>query len=225
MKNPTQKTPPIPTAPQNKPRPLNWALLGGSLIWFIGSLLGGAGVIWWGMDFEEQMRRWGVRQRNDLSEIRARYEESQQTLALVKQFMPPYNELKQRGFIGTDQRLNWINQFHLLESKIKLPTLRYNVSGQTPFAIPKLKNPPPDFQVYQSEMTLELGLLHEGDLLRLLDELDSPQAAGLYSVKRCELRRLAQTFSANPRQANLTGLCTLLWYTVNIEKPKRDKAE
>ena len=67
-------------------------------------------------------------------------------------------------------------------------------------------------------MTLNMQLLHEGDLFALLDLLDE-QAKGLYSVSGCELTRNFVELTDNPGAGNVTATCLLEWFSI---KPTDD---
>jgi hypothetical protein len=64
-------------------------------------------------------------------------------------------------------------------------------------------------------MKLNLGMLHENDLVRLLQELDKG-AYGLYSVKECALKRVTKRLEQGPQGQNVSAECTLLWFTLNL---------
>jgi hypothetical protein len=62
-------------------------------------------------------------------------------------------------------------------------------------------------------MRLDFGLLHEGDLLRLLAGLRE-EVAGLFGVNGCRLTRRGDTLDAAPGASNLEALCVLNFITL-----------
>ncbi len=72
-------------------------------------------------------------------------------------------------------------------------------------------------------MQLNAHLLHEEDLLRLLDDLHR-HARPLLRVRECTLERLprgaAEGSSAHPR-ANLRAECQIDWITIGQPGPRR----
>jgi hypothetical protein len=69
--------------------------------------------------------------------------------------------------------------------------------------------------VLVSQMDLQLGLVHEIDLLRLLARLR--EAPGLLQVRSCNLEMLAAETAPQPDKANLTGSCQLNLYSIPRE--------
>jgi hypothetical protein len=73
-----------------------------------------------------------------------------------------------------------------------------------------------DMQLLASQITIRLGLLHEGDLINLLDDLKK-QGMGLYVPQRCLISRREGT-SAGGLQPSLDASCTLAWLTLKENK-------
>ena len=72
------------------------------------------------------------------------------------------------------------------------------------------------FDIRVSEMNLSLGLLHEGDLITVLNALDTT-ADGLYSVSRCEAIRVNEFETPDRRRPGIKADCVLQWYTVDLK--------
>ena len=96
--------------------------------------------------------------------------------------------------------------------RVELPSLRYVIDSQGLFS-PGFPLPEGVFQVFASNMTPDLGLLHEGDLPALLADLNR-NATGFYTVADCDMRRSQQEFIKNPDAVNLTAQCGLRWITI-----------
>jgi hypothetical protein len=69
-----------------------------------------------------------------------------------------------------------------LQQELKLPAMHYRFQAGAPIS-GKTNNP---LQLYNSPLHLDLGLIHEGDLLRLLDTLPR-QANALLMPRHCRL--------------------------------------
>ena len=85
----------------------------------------------------------------------------------VKQKSIVFNKLQERGIIGDEQRLDWVELLKEIRDKHRLIDLRYEIAPQR-MLDGQLGN---DFVFFASSMKLELKLLHEEDLTRLLDDL------------------------------------------------------
>lgn len=134
---------------------------------------------------------------------------------IIAEQYPRFQTLVQRGVIGTERRLDWVESLRRAEQALDLPSIEYRIEAQQvePAAYPIDSE---GFELRASAMELDLGLLHEQDLARLLDFL-TRETSGLFSVERCELTRLkpdpAQTAPTTPR---LHANCRLQWFTLAL---------
>ena len=85
----------------------------------------------------------------------------------VKQKSIVFKQLQERGIIGDEQRLDWVELLKEIRDKHRLIDLHYEISPQR-----LLDGHSGDsFSFFASAMKVQLKLLHEEDLTRLLDEL------------------------------------------------------
>ncbi len=104
----------------------------------------------------------------------------------VKEKLAVYRELKQLNILGPEQRLNWADAMTRIRTQRELLDLNYRVEKQR--RLSSFPGKPGNVSFYASTMKVQLGLLHEGDLLRFLSDLrDSGNA--FYSVRRCAITR------------------------------------
>ncbi len=134
---------------------------------------------------------------------------------VITEYQPTFVELYRRGIVGAEHRLSWVETLTAAGAASALPDLAYKIDAQQVYSPePPLATGP--FDVHVSAMHLSLGLLHEGDLARLLAALDS-NAQGLYRVAACELSREATARAvADPAAARLRAECTLEWFTLAL---------
>ncbi|MEF8701476.1 MAG: hypothetical protein V5B32_11820 [Candidatus Accumulibacter sp. UW26] len=138
-----------------------------------------------------------------LKQVRA--EESE-----IKQKSILFNTLHERGIIGEEQRLEWVELLKDIRVQRRLLDLRYELAPQRLLD----SGPPGDFAFYASTMKLELKLLHEEDLTRLLGDLQQ-QAKALIRVNRCRVERLPPSVDERAGgHANLVAACEIDWLTV-----------
>jgi hypothetical protein len=132
---------------------------------------------------------------------------------IVEQY-PKFVALYNRGVIGDEHRLSWVEALKTAGTELGIPQVEYTIDSQTLYTSQVPLNTGP-FDVNTSVMELTLGLVHEGDLERLLQHLDSA-AEGLFTVEACELiRQAAPTVTAHSAPANLRAACKLRWFTVD----------
>ena len=128
--------------------------------------------------------------------------------AEIKQKSAVLSALQQRGVIGEEQRLEWVELLKAISERRRLLELRYEIAPQR--ALEALPGSAINF--YASAMKMQQKLLHEEDLTRLLDDLRQ-QAGPLIVVRSCQLSRLART--SGDVIAQLQADCLIDWITLH----------
>ena len=132
--------------------------------------------------------------------------------AIIKNQYPRFIELFENGVIGNEKRLNWVETLEKAAREAKIPEVSYQIRSRAGYT-PDFSVATGGFEMYVTPMMLNLGLLHEIDLMRLLNELDE-HAKGLYTVKSCSVKRDAQATEPSSEQANVSVNCELLWFSI-----------
>lgn len=158
-------------------------------------------------------------QQAALDEARSRLQRSGEERETVTHYLQGYRQLEKIGFVGGEQRLNWVESLRTANLKAGLLGVDYQLTAQEPFPYVPKDNPLAD-RVKQSRMFLTFGVPHEGDLTRLFQALGAQQP-GLYSINGCSLDRAGRQGPPEPRQPNLAVECELSWLTLD---PKGDKS-
>lgn len=198
-----------------KPEKFDRAVLQGPIIVFVVSLLVSGSIIGATWYFNDKMQLKHNADKQQSQAISNQYLSVDQEELLVRQYYPQFIELYNNGIIGQERRLNWIETLRAAGESIKLPGLRYKIESQRQYT-PGYPLDTGSFQVFASPMKLDLDLLHEGDLLKLLNALDR-QAEGTYNLSSCKLQRAAYINLADTGKGNITAECELMWF--NIKKP------
>lgn len=130
----------------------------------------------------------------------------------IRLYEPQFLALRRRGLIGEENRLAWIDAIRLSQEQRKLLPIAYEISAQQALQVP-LPMVMGQYQLRGSRMQLHLDLLHELDLLNLLDDL---RQAGYFAVQDCTLKRSgAGSAGAGAALAPaLSADCSLLWLTL-----------
>lgn len=191
---------------------VDWSVLRGALLLLIVSLAISGGLLWSSYYFFGEMNSKYKREQSTLLAIRAQYQNIDEEQNIIEQFLPVYRELESAGIIGQERRLDWIDTLRQASQRVDLPQLRYVIDSQRIYT-PEFPLPGGTFRIFSSEMRLDLGLLHEGDLSALFEDLDQ-NAMGLYTVSSCNMRRAHAPFVKRPDATNLDADCTLRWLTV-----------
>ncbi len=200
--------------------PLEWPLLRWPLALLLGFALFGGALLLYSQTVLQQRTTAKTTAEQALTDIQQRYEESQNTLKIIQDFYPHFEQLQAGYALNSEKRLmNLLEQLQNLREELMLPGLSYETQAQQAYVIPGLKTAP-GFQVYLSELTLRLSLLHDDDLINLLKGIQQRQPAGLFGVKRCEITRTQpfdHSWRQRPGQANLEAVCVLQWYSFKLE--------
>lgn len=193
---------------------IDWGVLRGALILLFISVAISGGLLGSSFHFWEKMDRMFKRERNALSGVRAQYQNIDEEEKIIEQYLPLYHDLESKGIIGKERRLDWIDSLRQASQRVELPMLRYVIDSQS-IHEPEFKVPDGKFQIYSSNMQLDLGLLHEGDLDTLFADLDA-NATGLYTVSNCDLSRNhhQREFVKRADATNLRANCGLRWLTI-----------
>lgn len=173
------------------------------------------GVVYVGSGWLADRERAWDRARGNLARAASQYRSASDDTAVYDQYAARFRELEDSGMVGGERRLAWIEALQAANRDLKLPTLRYKIAPRETVSA----NVGSDhLTLYRSTMTLEIGALHEGDVLALLRSL-ADERAGIMETESCRLRRAREpgSLSVDPRVANLDASCRVHWYTLAIQ--------
>ena len=162
--------------------------------------------------YQQKSLKAVVLQQNLLKQARQKFQSSGFEKETIQQYLPRYNQLISNGFIGEERRIEWIENLHQIHDAHGLFSIDYSIGLQENFKpsyLPNLGN----FKLQRSTMKLNLELLHEGDLLNLLDGLRAQSTP--YIVRECEITRPSGAVINNKEvAANLSAVCEIDWLTI-----------
>ncbi len=147
-----------------------------------------------------------------LLKMKAKHQDAVNQLHLVDMYLSDYQRLEKKGFIGEENRLNWVETLGAIAEKKKVITIEYNIKASQPYR-PAYTVNASLFQINSSEMVLHMKLLHEHDLLDIFTELNR-LAEGVYDIKRCKMQRQHKIIANDAGTTNIVAECTLNWFTL-----------
>lgn len=150
-------------------------------------------------------------QQGQLNQARQKYQASGLEKDTIVKYLPIYQELINDGFIGEERRIEWIDSLRTIHQQNKLFGIKYSIGLQEDYKPAFALNTGP-FTLHRSVMKLELSMLHEGDLLTLLEALDAQQTTP-FIVRDCEIVRLSAANKAT-LVPNLLANCELDWLSI-----------
>jgi len=207
---------------------IEWAALRIALIVLSLSIFTGIALIVSGYFYQDYLSKWELAQRNKLMGIEADYAKVKETLELVNSFYyKTYQQLVADKFFQKNpssdlvtRRENVIKTITALIPTLKFPQAdktKYKLDVQSAFTVPRITTVP-EFKVYKTQLMLTVGVLHEEDVLNLLNSLESQRFPGLFAIHRCSLKQLREINTTDALQPYLEATCVLHWFVSEIEK-------
>lgn len=133
---------------------------------------------------------------------------------LVDRYHERYQQFHEAGFVGQESRLDWIETLRSTTRKLLLPRVSYVIDPQLNVMAPvESILSGEDIQIHVSSMQLDMGLVHELDLLRFMDQLQS-HAPGLIKIDECSLEWRGDAAATLTAEANIHSSCKLEIFSV-----------
>jgi hypothetical protein len=176
-------------------------------------------LILWVQNFSSQQEQAMKKQRNLLNSARQRFQSSGIEKENISKYLPQYQELINKGLVGEERRLEWVDELRKQHQALKLFSIKYSITLQEPYK-PSFATSLGGFVLNRSIMTLDLDMLHEEDILQLTEAL-SKKDKEVFMLRDCEITRLnAGGNLSNQLTPNLHSKCELDWLTLREPAPK-----
>jgi hypothetical protein len=151
-------------------------------------------------------------------DIRARLSRAPEEERELRDRIALFQQLRTRGIIGHEERLNWIEQIDNIKAARRLFEFQYEIAPQQALSAAALPGSAQvgNYEFMSSTMNLHMPLLHENDLLDFIADLQNTVHAHLL-VRDCSIDRSApaqEGTDAAPLQAN----CTIAWITLREKR-------
>jgi hypothetical protein len=153
---------------------------------FIALLTAGAWLVLWGQDRSVAAQRVLAEARSERTRVKERLMRIAEEEREVREKLKVYQQLKDLGILGEEQRLEWADAMSRIRGELELPDLRYRVERQRTLA--SVPGKPGTVDFFASTMHVDLALLHEGDLFAFLWALRTSGKA-YYAVRSCAVTR------------------------------------
>ena len=159
-------------------------------------------------------QRQFAQRETQLREARLRIQNAGEEKQMIAQYLGSYRELARAGFVGDEQRINWLDTLRIANEEARIFGVEYDIGAQKPY-IYAAEFDVGDLLLQESMMQLRFRLLHEGDLPRFFDALRR-HGGSYFTVDQCVLRRIGAADDRKPAtvQPNLSAECELRWLTV-----------
>ncbi len=196
---------------------IEWSVLRGSMILLVIAVIISAGSLMGSYQFANFKNKIHKREQAKYLSARNQYHTLDEEEGLIAIYLPRYVALENAGVIGREKRLDWIESLRQSAKQSQVAKMQYDISAQKLFEA-KIPLDVGDYKIYASTMSLNVDLLHEGDLFTLLDNLNS-SLTGLHGLSECDLKRKGSEISNEVDAVNLSARCELNFLTIRKTDP------
>jgi len=185
------------------------ALLRNAAVTFLATLAVSLVALSASMWYLRQARLAEAAQLLERDAARSRLAHAETEKEEIRLYQPQFVELRNKGLIGAERRLDWVEAIRQIQEQRRLLPLAYEIDVQQPYRL-ETTLPTGDYALLGSTMQLHMDLLHELDLFNFLADL---RQAGTFAVQGCSIRR-ASGAGTGPVAPTLNADCTLNWLTL-----------
>jgi len=150
--------------------------------------------------------------QRQLAEARNKLSAARDDQMNMAEYTKEYSAIRRREIIGDEQRLNLIEGLEGLRQRNRVLDFKYAIAPQQPYK-PPFTLDSGNFDLKLSAMTLQLELLHEGQLVNFFDSLRSDMN-GWFILDKCSLER------SSGAAAQLKADCAGGWLTLKNRNEK-----
>lgn len=129
----------------------------------------------------------------------------------IRRALERFDALTNQGLVGPERRLDWTERLGLIRNRRKIPAIEFELAP-----LRKLPGNMPELSLNASTMRLRARLVHEGDLLNVLDDLQN-QGSAIVIPRHCVIERGNDADTALPLALNAE--CELDWVTLSHTAP------
>lgn len=222
------KTPPKAQKVEFK---IDWSVLSYALMMVVISLVMSISMFIVTRSYIHELRTWKNHQARTLVSTEQKYQQIKESVARLRpEDYEQFNRLTAQGFFKLGQELTLeeilvetTEQIKTVLDTIlppfKIPTVKWKFASQPlPYTLSKLSIQE-EVHIYQMPLTLELGVLHEADVLNVLQLIENQRNIGLFNIQSCEIKRLSDTVTTNKvDKPYFEAVCVFNWFVAKIKE-------
>jgi hypothetical protein len=177
-------------------------------------------ALWWLISrYQDEMRIAEFEARGDLELLAAQVQEIEAAEQIIVDNIGVFEQMQARGLMEQEDRVALLDTITALRTQHNLYPITVEITEQDRVVIPyvtEVDYPEEQISLRGTPVRLELPLLHEGDLARLLEGLFA--SGRLFVVDECTIREAIESdndyLSLLPHQM---ADCALIWYSFQRE--------
>ena len=169
----------------------------------------------------DNAHRTRAQREAQLREARLRIQNAGLEREMIGRYLGAYQQLARAGFVGDEQRINWLDSLRLANEEARIFGVEYDIGTQKPYVY-AAEFDAGQLMLQESLMRLRFRVLHEEDLPRFFTALQR-HTGGFFTVDQCQLRRLKEPDKVVQAQPNLAAECDVRWLTVKPASAQEKK--
>ncbi|MBK9020577.1 MAG: hypothetical protein IPL72_11430 [Sulfuritalea sp.] len=193
---------------------LQWAI---AFLILMGAI--GGGSVWTALQIKKSSERALKEATAARSDIQTKLARARDEQAELRDKIDRYQALQARGYIGPEKRLDWIEAIARIKVARRIFSLDYEFTPQRPVesAILPGGGTAGGLQFMSSQMRMQAQMLHEAELVSLIEEIRNSVQA-LIQIRSCNMQRLPPSSTDRSNSAQIKAECTLEWITLKDGK-------
>jgi len=157
------------------------------------------------------------RTMREMRSWRNKIDEANKNNQILVKHEDTFKRLVDESVIGDENRLSWVEVVQNVVESRKLTSVKYDIASRVLLDKKLLDKKYKDIDVFRSVMSLDMKLIHEGDLFVMLNALKN-EAKGLVTVDKCDIELVNKNINegviAQGDTVNMSAYCELSWYTL-----------
>ncbi|MCK5524280.1 MAG: hypothetical protein KAI83_14200 [Thiomargarita sp.] len=209
---------------------IEWAALGSALIILTLSLIISIALIFYSDQNYNEIVQWERKKDSEFGTAERNYTILQETLNNFTHFSlykKRYRKLIKEGFFLKDQKINIGEQRAKIRDDIDRLLHKHPLFSRELLVLEKKIYIEPhfvikdEFKIYQIPIDLKLSLLHEGDFLNLIKDIENyhRQSIGLFNWQKCDIKRNHEKIDKKDiSKPYINANCVLNWFISRIDE-------
>jgi len=192
---------------------IDWSYLKRSVVISAIAFLLGAALMTFSVNYRLDAEERLATEQRGLYALSSKYRKARQDKILIDNYLQHYYQLEQQGMVGKERRLNWVDTLRASVKSLEVPHMHFQFAPQRVLQ-KNIISAGSNLVVNTSRMKLDVGLLHEVDLLRLFTELEQ-QVTGMFNIDKCSMELIGKDIILSADHSNLNVHCELQWFTID----------
>lgn len=189
----------------------DWKKLQQAIIALVLAIALGVGLVFYTMQISQTSMAEKQAQESQLAQARQKFQSAGMEKSTINQYLPQYQALIKEGYIGEEKRIEWVDTLRNIHQQEKMFSIDYTIEKQEPYT-PSFALNLGALKLRKSVMKINLNMLHEDDILTLIDSLKATKPSP-FIVRSCVVTQNTPTIEQK-LNANLTAECELDWLTL-----------